>query len=455
MKKLTSTVSATLHKAVTVALFAVVPMLSLDVLALDVKPSSAKPLQPAAQKPDPRRLPGLSQSFIKDFQEVSETLEPTEEALAEGAKPNPQRAKQLADELSKDMEELNPYEKVMLYQLYGQIYFEEENIPKTIETFENILKQSPNLPVGMEAQYTYILAQLYAQEEQEKKAVQFLERWAKMTTLISSNQYSQIAQVYYGADDNEKALANMLEAIRLNEAEGKIPKEDWLGFLRALYFFKEDYNSTLSVVQALVRHYPKMNYWGQMASLYYELGRLEDYYRTLDSMYVMGGLKKENELKSLAGHFIENEAPYKAAKVLDKGVNEDKIVKPTAQNLELLANSWRLAQETDKALVEMKRAAAKSEDGDLYFNLARLLFARDEYDAAVTAASNALQKGGLSRPDSVHLTIGQAELARGNFDEAIDAFKKASRDKRSQKFASQWISYTENEKKRQDALKDG
>jgi len=433
--------------------YQLVPQQSLFVAA-SAQAQNVKPMQPADKRPDPRRLPGLSQSFTKDLQKIGDVLDPSDEDVAKGAKPDPKKALQIADGVAKNIDSFNPYEKVMLYTYYGSIYYNLENTEKTIENFENVVKQSPSLPVGTEAQYLYTLAQLYSQEDQPKKALDFLKRWSKMVTSISAEQYSVIAQVYYANDDLEAALANMLEAVRQYEEAGKIPKEEWLSFVRAVHYTREDFPSTLTVVEQLVRHYPKMSYWRQLVGLYYELGRIDDYYRALDSMYVMGGLNKEGELRTLAGGFIDKDAPYKAAKVLDKGINKDKTVKPTSQNLELLANSWRLAQETDKALVEMKRAAAKSDDGDLYFNLSRLLFSLDQFDEAIAAANNALKKGDLKRPDSVYLTIGQAELSRNNFDAAIEAFKKAAKDERSRKFATQWTSYAKSEKKRQEALKD-
>ncbi|WP_049723490.1 tetratricopeptide repeat protein [Gilvimarinus polysaccharolyticus] len=436
------------------AAYQLVPEQSLFV-AGSVQAQSSEIMRPAEEKLSPRRLPGLSQNFIKDLQEVSEALDPTEEAIAEGAKSDPRKALQIVNEMAKDMGDYNPYEKVMVYTYFGSIYYNLENTEKTIESFENVVKQTPNLPVGTEAQYLYTLAQLYSQEDQPKKALDYLKRWSKMVTNISADQYAVIAQVFYANENSDAALANMLEAIRQYEDAGKIPKEEWLGFARAVYYTREDYPATLKVVEQLVRQYPKMSYWRQLVGLYYELGRTDDYYRALDSMYVMGGLNKDGQLRTLAGGFIDQDAPYKAAKVLDKGINVDKIIEPTSKNLELLANSWRLAQETDKALVEMKRAAAKAEDGDLYFNLARLLFSLDQFNEAVAAGKNALKKGGLSRPDSVHLTIGQAELSRNNFDAAVASFKQAAKDDRSRKFATQWTKYAESEKKRQEALKDG
>ncbi|HEY7884398.1 MAG TPA: hypothetical protein VIC08_05565, partial [Cellvibrionaceae bacterium] len=348
----------------------------------------------------------------------------------------------------------NPNERAMIYQIFASIYFNQENMPKVIESFENVIAQSPGFAVSQEASITYSLGQLYLQEDQPAKAVEYFKRWSQLTNKITADQYFYVGQAFYANEDIAGAKANVLEAIRLYEAEGRIPKEEWLTFMRAIYFFQEDYKSTADVVVQLVKHYPKMSYWKQLASLYYELGRLDDYYRALDTVYVMGGMDKESEVMGLAGYFLDNEAPYKAAKMLDKSINQDKIVEPTGRNLETLANSWRMAQERDKALVAMERAAAKADDGELYFSLARLLFSVDRYDDAVAAAKNALRKGDLRRPDTVHITIGQAEIQRGNFEEAVKALKEAAKDERSRRIANQWIDYAGTEEERREALKN-
>jgi len=102
----------------------------------------------------------------------------------------------------------------------------------------------------------------------------------------------------------------------------------------------------------------------------------------------------------------------------------------------------------------MERAAAKADDGELYFSLSRLLFSVERYDDAVAAARNALRKGGLRRVDTVHITIGQAEIERGNFAEAEKALKEAAKDERSRRIANQWINYAGTEQRRREALKN-
>src|SRR5690606_28491854 len=176
------------------------------------------------------------------------------------------------------------------------IYFNLENMPKVIENFEKVIAQSPGFAVAQEASITYTLAQLYLQEDDTAKAVDYFKRWSKITNRITADQYFIVGQAFYSNDDVAGAQANVLEAIRLYEAEGRIPKEEWLAFMRAIYFFQENYKATADVVVQLVKHYPKLSYWKQLASLYYELGRLDDYYRTMDTVYVMGGLDKEGEL---------------------------------------------------------------------------------------------------------------------------------------------------------------
>lgn len=459
MKKLRLAVSNICQKAVVVTALLAAPAVSgffaTELFANQTLISAgsvqaATPMQPATAKLDPRRLPGLGQSFVKKLQAAAIVFEPEEDSGEEG---DPQRALQMLDVMARKMEDYNPYEQVMVHTYYGAIYYGLENMPKSIEHFEKLISLSPNLPRGSEAQYIYTLGQLYFQEDQSQKALDYFVRWSKLVKSITATQYSMVANVYYQAGKVDDGLVNMLEAIKMFEEKGKVPKEEWFSFARAIYFRQENRVAALDMIEKLIRHYPKMSYWRQLSGIYYELGRVEDYYRALDSMYVMGGLKKEAELLSLAGGFLDKETPYPAAVVLDKGINKDKIIKPSSKNLELLANSWRLAQETDKALIEMQKAARSSDDGDLYFNLSRLLFASDRYGDSITAAKRALAKGGLKRPDTVHLTIGQAELERGNFDAAVKAFAQAAKDERSLRHATSWTKYAESEKMRIENLK--
>jgi tetratricopeptide (TPR) repeat protein len=150
--------------------------------------------------------------------------------------------------------------------------------------------------------------------------------------------------------------------------------------------------------------------------------------------------------------YLEAEVPYKAAKVLKKGIYTDKVVEPTAKNLKLLAESLRLAQDVKESLVEYEKAAEKSTDGDLIIGLAQAYLATDKYKDASKWGRQALKAGKLKRVDYANLTVAQAEFELKNFDEAIKFFKEAGKDARSSKVAAQWVTFSEREKARLEAL---
>ena len=280
-------------------------------------------------------------------------------------------------------------------------------------------------------------------------------KWTDYVSEIKPEQHYLFGTLYYQLEDSKNALLNINEAVRAQEAAGKVPQESWYGLQRGLYFEKEDYKNGVVVLEKLVRHYPKASYWRQLAQVYGILERDKQKLSALETAYLMGGVTGEKDLVILASYFLEAEVPYKAAKVLDKGINKDKSIEPTAKNLELLANSWRAAAEYDKSLVEMEKAARKSDDGNLLHTLATLYSLNDRFEDAIEAGNAALKKGKLKRRDQALLAIGNAELSLGKFDAAIKSFKEAAKDERSTNLAKQYITFAEREKERVAFLKKG
>ena len=462
MKPFKSVVSDTLNKTLLATLLAVAPgaatMLANSVspgqslIAFDVAEAQVK----AKNKQfEPRRLPGVSQSFGKSLTEAGNLLQPPEDENGKQPKPNPRKAIDVLDNLAKDKSKLNPYELAQLYQFYAYAYYGMENYKKAREYFERVLAQSPNIPVSLEASTTLTVSQLYGNEENYKKSLEMLLKWTDYVSEIKPEQYYLFATLYYQLEDSKNAILNINEAVRAQEAAGKVPAESWYSLQRGMYFEKEDYKNGALVLEKLIRYYPKASYWRQLAQVYGILNREKDKLSALETAYLMGGVTSEKDLIILASYFLEAEVPYKAAKVLDKGIYKDKSIEPTAKNLELLANSWRAADEFDKSLVEMEKAAKKSDNGNLLHTLATLYSLNDRFEDAVKAGQQALNKGGLKRKDQVYLAIGNAQLGLGKFDEAIKSFKEAAKDERSEKLAKQYISFSEKEKARVASLKKG
>lgn len=462
MKEIKAVVLHAVNKTLLAGVLVVTPVLS-TLLANSLVPEQTLFTSGVAQAQvkaknktfEPRRLPGVSVDFSKDLTEVSNFLQPQEDKNGKTAKPNPDKALEVLNNVARRIDKLNPYEVAQLYLYTAYAYYGKEDMRRARENFEKVLKQSPNIPITLEASTVKTLAQLYGQEENYKKAIELMIKWTDYVSEIRPEEHYLFGSLYYQVEDQNNALINVSEAIKVTEAAGKVPAESWYGLQRGLYLEREDYKNGALVVEKLVRHYPKASYWRQLSQFYSMLNRDKDKLNALETTYLMGGLTAERDLISLASYYLEAEVPYKAAKVLDKGINKDKNIDPTAKNLELLANSWRFAAEYKKSLVEMERAAQKSEEGNLLHTLATLYNANDRFKDAVRVGKDALKKGKLKRVDQVHLVIGNAYLEMGEFDSAVKSFKDAAKDERSAKIANQWARYAEREKKRIAALQEG
>ena len=182
---------------------------------------------------------------------------------------------------------------------------------------------------------------------------------------------------------------------------------------------------------------------------------------TLKTAYQKDFLDKESEYLALAQLLLLNKNSYWAAAVLVSGENkmitiidekteEEKIVpvvKSTEKNLKVLADSWRMAQEIDKAIPVLEKAAEMSKDGKSYVLLGNLYLSEDKVSEAVDAIKKGLKKGDIQKLSQVYLTLGQAYFELQEFEEAKKNFRIAARDKEKKikTQAKNWIKYTENE----------
>jgi tetratricopeptide (TPR) repeat protein len=460
VNKVKAFVSRTLSHSLIVSALMVMPVVAASVVGV-IAPEQAwlktgtvhaqGLIQPAAEPPAPRRIPGVSQDLIRRLTEVQSYLEPDPDEHPD-REPDLDRAMQLMQRITRDMDRYNSFEKAQIHQYLAQIYFARDQTDRLIESFETIVAQSPEIPAGLEAGAHQTLGQLYAQEERFEDALASYRRWAGLVTRIDSEQYYMLSFLFYQLDNLDRAIAHVNEAVRQAESRGRVPQENWLVMQRALYFEKEDHEALLEVLKKLVRHYPKLSYWEQLSSMYGILERENDRLHSLEALYLMGGVERERMLIALAAMFLERDVPYKAAKILHQGIYEDESIEPTADNLEMLANAWSLARESRRSLVEIERAAAKSDKGDLYARLSAIYTLNERFQDAIEAGHQALERG-VSRSDQVYMRIGTAHVSLEQFDEAIEALEQAAKDKRSQEMAEQWIGYAKREKERKERQK--
>lgn len=452
MKQVFPAVSVALNRTLLAGLIAVSPVLINNVtstVAPGIQVSMANAQVTAKNKfanQQQRKFPNVTESFGKKITEAANVLQPQDESV----KPDPRKAMQMLRQMEANLGKANAYEQVLLHQYMGYAHLGVEDYAKAIDSFNKMLALTPNMPLATEASTIRIVGQLYSQLDNPRKALETLLKWTDYAESLKPEDSYMFSTLYYQLEDNKNALLNVNEAVKNQEAAGKVPAESWYVLQRGLYFDKEDYKNGLVVLEKLIKHYPKAQYWKQLSQVYRMQDRTKDALNALETCYLMGGLSSEKDIVNLAYSFLEAEVPYKAAKVLRKAIYTDKVVEPSAKNLKTLADSLRLAQNTKESLVEYERAAEKSTDGELIIGLAQAYLANDRYKDASKWAREALRKGGIKRVDYANLTVAQAEFELKNYDEAIKFFKEAGKDARSSKVAAQWIAFCEREKQKQE-----
>lgn len=344
------------------------------------------------------------------------------------------------------------YEKSQVWNFLGYVYYSRERFRDAINAYGKVIAE-PETDDLLKTNTRYTVAQLYFVLEDYANAAKYLEQWMKESDAVGADGKVLLAQAYYQLNRKNDALRYIEQAINEWEKKGKTPKENWWGLQRVIYYEKKDYRQVVTVLKKLIRHYPKYSYWRQLGGMYGELNQDINQLVAMELGYLVGNLTKEQELRGLASLFIGAEAPYLAAKVLDKGI-KDGLVNANAQNLEMLGQAWQLAQESKRALTVFEKASSLSGKGEISARLAGVYLDLGEDVKAIQSARAALNKGGLKRGDLTYMALGSAQLNLHCYPEARRAFVEAAKDKRSAKYANQWIEYADREGDRRERLRE-
>ena len=405
--------------------------------------------KPKKDTRETRRTPALRNKVYERLAEAQTLAEAKDYAGASAI---------LNDMISEDGKQaLNSYELANVYNLHAFLSYANENYPQSLRYYEQVIAQ-PDIPLAMEINTRFTIAQLYFVQEKWQQGIDALLMWFEMNEKPNAGAYVLLAQGYYQVKRYDMALDNVETAIAMHEGEGKLPKEQWYNLARFLYFDKEDFDSALDVLNTLIIYYPKKQYWVQASHLYGEKKDEPRQLALMEAAYEQGFLDRSSELVTMAYLYLNAEAPYYAGSVIQKGF-ADELVEDKSKNYELAGSAWAQAREVAKSIPMMEKAAAKSEEGELYVRLGNVYLDGDQFQKSADSIIKGLNKGGVKRPDQARLALGMAYFNLGDYDEARKAFRAAGKDgasrkewQRSQQMAQQWIAYVTSEEDRQREL---
>lgn len=216
------------------------------------------------------------------------------------------------------------YERAMAWNIAAYCHFEIQQIEKAALAYGHVLKQR-GLPSNMYDTARFSIAQLYMAEQRWEDAATALRNWIDAKDTPTAQAYTFLGQAYYQMKDYDRARPELERAVSMLKEAGEVPKENLYLLLRAIYFAQKDYLALRDVLESLVLDYPKKDYWVQMAAVYGELAQPGRQLAAMDYAFQQGLLTSRSEYVTLAQLMLSNNVPYRAALIIESGMQDGEI----------------------------------------------------------------------------------------------------------------------------------
>ena len=257
--------------------------------------------------------------------------------------------------------DLRDFEKATIVRLKGYVFAEKEDYPQSMRYLKEALSYNALEPQA-QLDLQFGIAQLYLAIDQWDKGLSELLEWFDNAEAMGNppgpSAHALLAQIYlYFASETPKDSPEEKQFYRKAEPHAEIavlqaaePRENWYQIYLSILLFDDRYEESLPLLEAMVYRFPdKKTYHRQLAALYAELKREDDSFYIQQIMYSKDMLEKHSELLRIAQLYLYYEVPYKAALILEKELEAERI-EDEEKNWEQLANAWLSAREWTKAI---------------------------------------------------------------------------------------------------------
>lgn len=329
--------------------------------------------------------------------------------------------------------DIKPYDRAVTHQTLGYIYISTNDYPAAIDSFTQAL-EGGYLPDDVIHQINFAMAQLLIQQARYQEGINYLEKWIQKEARPDKQAYLLAASAYYQLEVYDKMIPMVQKAIAASDK----PDQSLYEMLLAGYFQTGNFSQAVSTLENMIKMFPeKDEYWLQLAASYH---RMENYKKAL-AIYEIAktrGILDKDRMLQLARLYLNESLPYKAGKLLEEQISKGTLDN-SIENLEMLANSWLLAREHDKAVSVLKELAERQNDPQIYYRIGRISFEQDNWQEAVDALERAIKFDLKDNVAEAYLLLGIAAYKLENNSVSARALTEASGYDNTREQARWWL----------------
>ena len=342
------------------------------------------------------------------------------------------------------------YESAHIWNIIAIIEYQLENNSNALDAMVKALSY-PDLPLGFHSALLTRTVQLHMIEEDYVKALEYIKKLLVISESPSGNDYLLATQASYYLKNYKDAKMYIEKALDQARKTETTIKENWLLMANAVYHALDDQKSVFNTQILLLELYPKPKYLMNLAAHFSANEQFKKQLFLFEALYDGDYLTESSHLTSLASLYSLYETPYKAAKIIEQGI-EDGVIEKNQRNLERLAQAWFMAGHYEKSINPQVLAAELSETGDTYVFAANTYIHLGMWKEALELLDEAIEKSNLRDPGNTYVLQGMALYRIGNNESALQSFLSAKDYKTTEKLAVQWINFIRQDIEKQKSF---
>ena len=325
------------------------------------------------------------------------------------------------------------YDTAVTQQTMGYAYSTINDHPNAIQAFRSALNTGA-LPFDVIHDLEFNLAQLLIFTEQYQEGLKYLDRWINAEPTPSVDAYILAGTAYYESGQFNKAIPYAKNVINLKNAYD----ETWHQLLLSCYLKANQYKNAANLLEKMLHVNPdNKTYWQQLLATWQHTDNDKKILATMELMHTKG-LLDNDDIKQLINMYRYLDMPYEAASLLKIQLDNEQIPK-NASNWEWLGNCWLQAQEREKSVRTLTKAADLTGEGNLYYKIGQIYFDLEDYPKAISNLQIAISKGKLAQYSYAQLILGIALFHQKDYNQSQKSLEMALSSKSTKNQADWWV----------------